>query len=172
MRNYILVAFMLFFAMQVKAQKINPVEAVKPIEEQILIEEAKTSMVLDSTIINDMKLLIINDRLYTKGGLIEAIVTQASNEKAKTGSILKASETQAFIDGLNALYKKYALHFVKIDTVYIDATQAAIEIEGIQVWQQSVLNDPEIKNATNLSVWEEKSKRLEKLLYYQNQLKK
>jgi hypothetical protein len=172
MRNYILVAFMLFFAIQVKAQKINPVEAVKPIEEQILIEEAKTSMVLDSTIINDMKLLIINDRLYAKGGLIETIINQASKEKAETGNILKASETQAFIDGLNALYKKYALHFIKVDTVYIYATQASDEAEEIKVWQQSVLKDPEIKNVTSLTVWEEKSKRLEKLLYYQSQLKK
>ena len=161
MRKVILttIAFMLFFA-TVKAQVINDEDF------------AGATMVVDSTITNDMKLLIAADRLYAKGGLIDALVNQASKEKAETGGIQKAAATQNFIDKLNTAYQNYAAKFIKVDTVYVDSLKIENQITKIQTWHQSVLSDPEIKNATSLSIWEQKQKRLEKLLYYQKQLVK
>lgn len=131
-----------------------------------------STMVLDSTITNDMKLLIANDRLYAKGGLIETLVNQVSKEKAETGEIQKAAATQNFIDKLNQAYKNYAVKFIKVDTVYIDSLKLVNQIVKIQKWQQKVLNDTDIKEATSLSIWEQKAKRLEKLLYYHKQITK
>lgn len=129
-------------------------------------------MILDSTNLEqDMKLLIVNDRLYSKNGLVNAIVQQASKEKAETGKIVKQVATQKFLDDLNNLYSKYSDKFIKVDTVYVDSTKINNQIKAIQEWQNSVLNDNEIKNVTSLGVWEQKNRRLEKLLYYQSRLK-
>jgi len=126
--------------------------------------------VLDSTIINDVKLLIVADRLYSKNGLIDAIVQQSSKEKAETGKIEKSAATQNLIDNLNADYDKFLKKFIKVDTLWVDTASVKNQISQITEWQQKVLLDPEIKNATSLSVWEQKSKELDKLVRYKKQI--
>jgi len=128
--------------------------------------------VLDSIVINDIKLLIVADRLYSKNGLIDAIVTQASKEKAETGKIEKSAATQTLIDNLNEDYNKYLKKFIKVDTLWVDSVSVKSQISQITEWQQSVLLDPEIKNATSLSVWENKEKELNKLLKFKRQFSK
>jgi hypothetical protein len=160
MKNLILfsIAFMLFFA-TVKAQEISD-ESING-----------TSMIVDSTNLEqDMKLLLANDRLYSGNGLIDVLLKQASKEKAETGKVVKAAATQNFIDKLNNAYSDYASKFIKVDTIYVDSLKVAKQAAKIQQWQQTVINDPEIKNVTSLSIWEQKNARLQKLMYYLNKL--
>lgn len=131
-----------------------------------------TKMVLDSTIIQDTKLMLAYNRLYSEGGIIDVISKEASREKAENGEIKKAAATQKFLENINQAYNTYASKFIKVDTVYVDSLKLVNQITKIQNWQQKVLNDPEIKETTSLSIWEQKTKRLEKLLYYQKQLTK
>jgi hypothetical protein len=153
-----LIAFMLFFA-TVKAQVIND----ESFEGSV--------MLLDSTNLSqDMKLLIANDRLFSPGGLIPVLINEASREKAETGKIEKANATQGFIENLTKTYNTYAAKFIKVDTVYVDSLKIENLITQITEWQQTVLSDPEIKNVTSLTIWEQKAKRLEKLTYYRQQL--
>jgi len=131
---------------------------------------AQVYTVLDSTIQKDMKLLIAADRIFAKNGLIEAIVTEASKEKAETGKIEKATATQNFLDNIKSDYQKYALKFVKVDTLRLNKDSINAEIDRIQTWQTRVQNDPEIENVTSLSSWKRKAERLQKLLYYKRQI--
>jgi len=126
--------------------------------------------VLDTTVVNDMKLMIVSDRLYSKNGIIDALVQQASREKAETGKIEKMAATQNFIDNINADYQKFLNKFVKVDTIFVDPLQVDAEIARISQWQNSVLSDPEIKNATSLSVWEQKDKELQRLVRQKKQI--
>jgi hypothetical protein len=147
--------------------------ALATAQAQVISDEdfSGSTMVIDSTEVeNDMKLLIAHDRLYGKNGLINVLIKQASKEKAETGTIVKAAATQRFIDNIGVQYEKYASKFIKVDTVYVDSIKIENQITKIKEWQEAVINDPEIKEATSLSVWEKKSKRLEKLLYYQKRL--
>ncbi len=125
--------------------------------------------VVDTTIVQDMKLLIIADRLYGKGGLTEILNTEISKEKAVTGEIIKLDATQAFLDEVAKSYAKYINEFIKLDTVLIDPVEMADKINEIIAWQTNVLSDPEIKNVTTLSVWEEKSIELEKYINLKTQ---
>lgn len=127
--------------------------------------------VFDTTIVNDMKLLIVADRLYIKGGLVDVLIEQASKEKSETGEIKYQEATQAFLDALNNEYSKFLKAFIKVDTVMVEQQAVESKIQEIETWQQSVINDPEIKNATSLGIWEEKSKELNKLKAYDNQIK-
>jgi hypothetical protein len=135
----------------------------------IFAANAQMVTVLDSTIQNDMKLLIAADRIFTKNGLIEAIVNEASKEKAETGKIEKAQATQNFLDNIKADYQKYALKFIRVDTLRVNKDSINAEITRIQAWQTKVQNDPEIENVTTLSAWKRKAERLQKLLYYKRQ---
>jgi hypothetical protein len=128
--------------------------------------------VLDSIVTNDVKLLIVADRLYSKNGLIDVLVTQASKEKAETGKIEKQAATQNLIENLNQAYDKFLKKFITVDTLWVDTVDVKNKISQITEWQQSVLLDPEIKNATSLSVWENKDKELQKLRKYKSQFTK
>ena len=162
---FIMMAVMLF-AIQSKAQVVDNEDFTG------------ATMILDSTITQDQKLSIAADRLYAESetgtpyGLVPLLIQQVSKEKAENGKVEKALATQNFVDDVNKAYQKYLLKFLKVDTIYVDKKKVAAQIVKIQNWQTSVLNDAEIKNATSLAVWEQKQKRLQKLLRYQSQLNK
>lgn len=126
--------------------------------------------VYDTIVNNDTKLLIANDRLYSKNGLIEAIVKQAGQEKAETGKIEKQAATQTFIDNINSAYAKYEKKFARVDTLSVDSNDVKLSIQKLSDWQNSTLADPEIRDATTLGVWERKNKELQRLLKIYEQI--
>jgi hypothetical protein len=127
-------------------------------------------VVLDTAIVNDTKLLIIADRLYSKGGLMNDLIKEASREKAETGKIVGQNALQTFIDYTNTGYDRLIAKFVRIDSIYVDSLDIMQRISQIETWQNSVQNDPDIKNATTLGVWERRDAELLKLRRYRQQL--
>jgi hypothetical protein len=127
-------------------------------------------LVLDTAIVNDTKLLIIADRLYSKGGLMNDLIKEASREKAETGKIVGQNALQTFINYTNTGYDKLIEKFVRIDSIYVDSLEVMQRISQIETWQNSVLNDADIKNATNLGVWDKRDAELQKLRRYRQQI--
>lgn len=118
---------------------------------------------LDSTITKDMKLLITTDRLYSKNGLFDALSNQISLEKANDGESPGKADINKFAKKVENAYQELVRSFIKVGTVFVNLAEVNKELAEIQEWQTKVLNDPEIKKATTLSIWEQKQARLEQL---------
>lgn len=129
---------------------------------------AQEVSVLDSTIIQDTKLLIAKERIQE---MFNALEKFASEEKIQNDSIAFKQPTQRFIRAVEKDFNRYLESFIRVDTIKIDTTELTERIGKLQKWQQKVLNDDEIKEATNLSAWERKNDELIKLLKYKKQIK-
>jgi hypothetical protein len=118
--------------------------------------------ITDTTYVQEYKLRVVSEKLFGKNGLYATIEKIASKEKIKTDTILYRQSLEIFLNSVNLAYKEYLKAFTRIDTVRIDVKEVDKKVQELQRWQQKVLNDKEIKNATSLGVWEEKAKELDR----------
>jgi len=126
--------------------------------------------VKDTTIANDMKLLIVADRLYSQNGLFDAIDKEVSRQLAETGESKELESIKEFLIKIDNAYKDLVKNFYIINEVTVDPENVQSQIIEIQEWQESVLSNPDIKNATTLGAWESKSNELQKLSTYKKQI--
>lgn len=161
MRKMIFIVMTLLMSLIGFSQQVSPTQ--KPIVEKV--------QVYDSTIVQDTKLMIVANSLYGQNGLVKSLIRQVSVEQSDSGKVIYLDETQRFVDNLNKCYQDYLKNFLNIDTSFVDPLAINKEIQELANWQQTVLNDSIKKSSTSLTVWSEKSSRLEKLQRYRNQIK-
>ena len=163
MKRAIIIAVLAFAAFATaQAQKLGG-DVIKP-------QEPEMVTVYDTTIVADMKLAVIQDRLFGKYGMVTTLEQVISEEKAATGEISNIQSVQVFVNALQDDYDRLITAFQKVDTVKVLKADVQAQIQELTQWVERVVNDEEIKNETSLSIWEENVKKLQKLNSYQKQI--
>lgn len=163
MKRAIIIAVLAFAAFATaQAQKLGG-DVIKP-------QEPEMVTVYDTTIVADMKLAVIQDRLFGKYGMVTTLEQVISEEKAATGEISNIQSVQVFVNALQADYDRLITAFQKVDTVKVLKADIQAQIQELTQWVERVVNDEEIKNETSLAIWEENVKKLQKLNSYQKQI--
>ena len=163
MKRAIIIAVLAFVAFATaQGQKLGG-DVIKP-------QEPEMVTVYDTTIVADMKLAVIQDRLFGKYGMVTTLEQVISEEKAATGEISNIQSVQVFVNALQADYDRLITAFQKVDTVKVLKADVQAQIQELTQWVERVVNDEEIKNETSLSIWEENVKKLQKLNSYQKQI--
>lgn len=163
MKRAIIIAVLAFVAFATaQGQKLGG-DVIKP-------QEPEMVTVYDTTIVADMKLAVIQDRLFGKYGMVTTLEQVISEEKAATGDISNIQSVQVFVNALQADYDRLITAFQKVDTVKVLKAEIQAQIQELTQWVDRVVNDEEIKNETSLSIWEENVKKLQKLNSYQKQI--
>lgn len=166
MRRAIIIAVLAFVAFAAaQAQKLGG-DVIKP-------QEPEMVTVYDTTIVADMKLAVIQDRLFGRYGMVTTLEQVISEEKAATSEISNIQSIQVFVNALQADYDRLITAFQKVDTVKVLKADVQAQIQELTQWVDRVdrvVNDEEIKNETSLSIWEENVEKLQKLNSYQKQI--
>ena len=163
MKRAIIIAVLAFVAFATaQGQKLGG-DVIKP-------QEPEMVTVYDTTIVADMKLAVIQDRLFGKYGMVTTLEQVISEEKAATGEISNIQSVQVFVNALQDDYDRLITAFQKVDTVKVLKADVQAQIQELTQWVERVVNDEEIKNETSLSIWEENVKKLQKLNSYQKQI--
>ena len=132
-----------------------------------LVGYSQTFTVTDTTLQSDPR---INFLINTIAPAIQRNFSEEIARQKVNGQVTFEAETVEFMNDFNSVVQKYAMAFIKVDTVVVDTAQIVQEFNSLNEKIAELQNDHDIKYIEAVQEFKNIQERQEKLAKYYQQI--